>query len=48
MTDTPKLYQYRSTLDPILTWATLDALKAWREEHPHDIRAHVVTMEEMP
>lgn len=48
MTDTPKTYQYRSKLDPFLTWATLDALKAWREEHPHDIRAHVVTMEEIP
>ena len=48
MTDTPKTYQYRSKLDPLLTWANMEALKAWREEHPHDIRAHVVTMEAMP
>lgn len=47
MTDKPTLYQYRSTLDPLLTWATLDALEAWREEHPHDIRAYVVTMEDV-
>lgn len=48
MSDETKAYQFRSTLDPLLTWANMEALKAWREEHPHDIRAHVVTMEEMP
>ena len=46
--DSSVVYQYRSLLDPLLTWANAAALEAWKTEHPDDTRAHVVILEEMP
>lgn len=47
MTDTPNRYQYRSLLDPLLTWQDAAALEAWKKEFPEDTRAHVVILEDM-
>lgn len=33
---------FRSVLDPLLTWPDLEALQAWKVEHPEDIRGQVV------
>lgn len=45
---TARVYQYRSVLDPLLTWQDAAALEAWNKEHPGDARGHVVIIEEMP
>lgn len=33
---------FRSILDPLLTWPDVEALNAWKLEHPDDIRGQVV------